>query len=161
MITEVKGDLIQMALNGDFDIIGHGCNMKKTMGAGIALQISNTFPEADVADKEFVDPALGLVGYAETTQVGPSGDNMLVANMYTQLNLGRYRTAITSNDTYQHRLSAIAKCMLQVIQDHPEMKMGIPYIGAGIAGLKWQDVRSVLNKVVPKEFDLTIVEYGK
>lgn len=160
MIIDTRGDLIQMALNGEFDCIGHGCNTKKTMGAGIALQIANTFPEAYNADLLFPNPALGINSYAETTQIGPNGLPMIVANMYTQLNPGRYSKSITSNDTYQHRITAIGQCFMRLISDYPYAKTGIPYIGAGLAGLRWDDIRSVLNKLVPTDFDLTIVEYA-
>ena len=35
----VEGNLLDMAVNGDFDVIIHGCNCFCNMGAGIALQI--------------------------------------------------------------------------------------------------------------------------
>jgi len=40
---EVNGDLIKMALNGDFDVISHGCNCFCTMGNGIAPQMAKAF----------------------------------------------------------------------------------------------------------------------
>lgn len=43
MYKEIKGDLIAMALNGNFDVIAHGCNCFCTMGAGIAAQMAKTF----------------------------------------------------------------------------------------------------------------------
>ena len=39
----VKGNLIDMALAGAFDVIAHGCNCMNTMGKGLALQIKNNF----------------------------------------------------------------------------------------------------------------------
>jgi len=41
----VEGDLIKMALGGEFDLIVHGCNCFCTMGAGIAKTIREYFPE--------------------------------------------------------------------------------------------------------------------
>ena len=35
----IKGDLIKLALQGEFDVIVHGCNCFCTMGAGIAKSI--------------------------------------------------------------------------------------------------------------------------
>ena len=40
---EVQGDLIQMALSGEFDVITHGCNCFCTMGAGIAPKMAKEF----------------------------------------------------------------------------------------------------------------------
>jgi hypothetical protein len=43
MYKEIKGDLIELALKGEFDVIAHGCNCFCTMGAGIAVAMKNTF----------------------------------------------------------------------------------------------------------------------
>ena len=42
----VKGDLIKLALQKEFDVIIHGCNCQCAMGAGIAKAIKDTFTEA-------------------------------------------------------------------------------------------------------------------
>lgn len=42
----IRGDLINLAKNGEFDVIVHGCNCFCTMGAGIALRIKEEFPHA-------------------------------------------------------------------------------------------------------------------
>ena len=46
----IKGDLIKLALTGNFEVIAHGCNCMCTMGAGIAKTIKSEFPEAYQAD---------------------------------------------------------------------------------------------------------------
>ena len=38
-MKEVAGDLIQLAYDGKFDVIVHGCNCECMMGGGIAKQI--------------------------------------------------------------------------------------------------------------------------
>lgn len=37
-MQNIKGDLIELALVGEFDVIVHGCNYFCTMGASIAKQ---------------------------------------------------------------------------------------------------------------------------
>ena len=41
--TEIKGDLIELAKQGKFDVIAHGCNCFCTMGAGIAVPMKVAF----------------------------------------------------------------------------------------------------------------------
>jgi O-acetyl-ADP-ribose deacetylase (regulator of RNase III) len=41
MIKYVDGDLIKLALKGEFDVIVHGCNCFCQMGAGIAPQMDS------------------------------------------------------------------------------------------------------------------------
>ena len=56
----VYGDLIDMALEGHFDVIVHGCNCFCAMGAGIAKQIKETFRSAyneDLKTNEWSKPA--------------------------------------------------------------------------------------------------------
>jgi hypothetical protein len=46
----IKGDLLQMAEDDEFDAIVHGCNCFNAMGKGIALSIKNRWPEVYAAD---------------------------------------------------------------------------------------------------------------
>ena len=46
----IRGNLLDLALEGRFDVIVHGCNCQCAMGAGIALAIRKVFPEAFAAD---------------------------------------------------------------------------------------------------------------
>jgi len=47
---ERVGDLLDLASNGELDVIIHGCNCFNTMGAGIAKLIKSRWPEAYQAD---------------------------------------------------------------------------------------------------------------
>ena len=46
----LKGNLLN-SFEKDFNVILHGCNCFSTMGAGIAKQIAEKYPEAYRADK--------------------------------------------------------------------------------------------------------------
>ena len=50
-MKEVNGDLIRMAMEGQFDVI-MGVTGYRQMGKGIALSIKGKFPEAYKADCE-------------------------------------------------------------------------------------------------------------
>jgi O-acetyl-ADP-ribose deacetylase (regulator of RNase III) len=41
--NEIYGNLIELALQGEFDVIAHGANCWCTMGAGLAPQMAKTF----------------------------------------------------------------------------------------------------------------------
>ena len=69
----IHGDLLQLALDGTFDIIVHGCNCQCQMGKGIALSIKQMFPEAYAADQATpkADPSkLGTFSVAEVSRGG-------------------------------------------------------------------------------------------
>src|SRR5690554_205597 len=133
----VKGDLIKLAIEGQFDAIVHGCNCFKTMGAGIALQIANTFPAALEKDKEYsraIDKynKLGTISYAEIAQFNDPNEltkqtgRFQVINAYTQYHPGR---------TVDY--DAIRMCLRKINHYYNGCKIGLPQIGCGIAGGDW------------------------
>ena len=87
MLYEVNGDLVK---DLQYDIFCHQTNCKGVMGAGIAKQIKEAYPEVAVADREYYsavmksdpDSMLGTNLYVKTK------DNRLCVNMYGQRNFG-------------------------------------------------------------------------
>ena len=66
-MKKITGDLIKLALEGEFDVIVHGCNCFCTMGAGIAKTIKQKFPAAYEADLQTVNgdkSKLGQISWA-------------------------------------------------------------------------------------------------
>ena len=47
-----QGNLIELGLDGQFDVIVHGCSCFCEMGAGIAKAIRRAFPKACQADQQ-------------------------------------------------------------------------------------------------------------
>ncbi|RYD20572.1 MAG: hypothetical protein EOP88_14530 [Verrucomicrobiaceae bacterium] len=96
----VAGDLIQLAKNGEFDLIVHGCNCMCTMGAGVAKGI-----------KAGVD------------------------------------------------YSAIRSCFQWIRQNHGAKRVGLPKIGAGLAGGDWSKIATIIDEETPG-MDVTLVEFA-
>ena len=82
-MKSIRGNLLALARSGRFDVVIHGCNCRHAMGAGIAKQIKDSFPEAWAAD--LATPAgaekLGQISSAETDC---DGHRLTVVNAYTQ-----------------------------------------------------------------------------
>ena len=49
-MKKVEGDLIELALKGEFDVIVHGCNCFCNNGTGTAKRIQTIFPAANEVD---------------------------------------------------------------------------------------------------------------
>ena len=60
----IHGNLLTLPEAGRFDVVVHGCNCRHTMGAGIAKQIRERWPEAWHADQRVKDPKLGGISIA-------------------------------------------------------------------------------------------------
>lgn len=146
-MKEVKGDLLKKALQGEFDVIIHGCNCFVTMGAGIALQIKKLFPKAAEVDSETIPGDVNKLGHFTFADLD---EGFTVVNAYTQYGHNPKRV----NVNYEAVREAF--CRIKNRWGGQGKKFGIPMIGAGLAGGKWE----ILSKVIEEEMvdeDLTLV----
>lgn len=122
MLKRTKGDLLAMAKNNDFDIILHGCNCFNAMGAGIAKQIGEQFPDARLADAETIPGDPGKLG---TYTIGMHG-RLVILNCYTQ-----YETSRT-DDVFDYH--AFERVLTKIARRFGKWRFGLPMIGMGLAG---------------------------
>jgi len=157
----IEGDLVELAASNNFNVIVHGCNCFNTMGAGIAAQIAKRFPEAARVDKltNFGDHNK-LGSYSIAAVQGDYGDSLLIVNAYTQYGYGRIAPAV-DYDAIQKVFSTVVYT-LACLSD--TIRIGIPKIGAGLAGGDWGRINTIIEKEMYGFADpylLTLVEYGK
>lgn len=119
----IKGDLLTLGKNNEFDIIIHGCNCFNMMGAGIAAQIAQQFPDAQMADAETVRGDPGKLG---TYTVGMSG-RLVILNCYTQFGISSI-----GNDVFEY--TAFERVLDKIAQRFGKWRIGLPLIGMGLAG---------------------------
>lgn len=146
----ISGDLIQLAKNGQFDHIAHGCNCFCTMGARIAKAVKEIFPaavEADQATQQGDRAKLGTCSFAE---IALETSSLIVVYAYTQF---AWRGRGPKVD-----YAAVRSCMGWIKKRHPERRIGLPKIGAGLAGGDWPTISTILEEELAGE-DLTLVEY--
>ena len=141
-IKYVVGNLLELAPT--FDVIAHGCNCFNSMSGGIAYQIAKKYPIVEAADDETVggDPCK-LGGFSMITF-----EDFIVLNAYTQYHPG-------ANVDYD----AIRLAMNNINKSFPNMSIGLPKIGAGIAGGDWDRIEKIIKEELV-DMDITIVEFG-
>ena len=132
---EIEGNLITLALKGDFDVISHGCNCFCTMGAGIAPHMAKEFG-CDVFPKEHPEykgdfNKLGTIDYLTHTRSGGSSDvdifdfDLTVVNSYTQYHYGRnHKDGILIPLDYD----ALKMCMRKINHIFKGKRIGLPMI---------------------------------
>jgi len=156
----IKGDLIQLALQGEFDAIAHGCNCHNMMGAGIALQIRKAFPGTYQIDTQYSQVQddynkLGTISVCDVEQYNDKQDltkqtgSFTVINAYTQFDGGR-------NLDYD----ALKMCLKKINHYFKGKKIGLPQIGCGIAGGNWNIAKRYIEQYL-SDCDVTIVEYSR
>jgi O-acetyl-ADP-ribose deacetylase (regulator of RNase III) len=151
MRTE-KGDLIQKAKAGEFEVIVHGCNCFCTMGAGIAKTIKQVFPtayEADVATAAGDASKLGT--YSQAT-VEASGKPLVIINAYTQYQW-RGQGQLADYD-------AIRRVFQRLKQEYSGKRVGYPAIGACLAKGDWTIIAAIIEEELRGE-NHVFVEWEK
>jgi O-acetyl-ADP-ribose deacetylase (regulator of RNase III) len=147
----VRGDLLELALDGAFDVIVHGCNCQCAMGAGIAKTIKTRFPEAYAADCATKKGDRGKLGAISTAEVARSNVHFTIVNAYTQFD---WRGAGLKAD-----YDAIASAMSEVKRRFGGRRIGYPLIGAGLAGGDWSKIAAIIDRALEGETH-TLVEYA-
>jgi O-acetyl-ADP-ribose deacetylase (regulator of RNase III) len=129
MLIRTKGNLIDLAEAGEFDIIVHGCNCLNTMGSGIAREIRERYPKAYDADtlatEQWKKPVAKLGNFSTYATVG-KGKPFIIVNAYTQVNF-----APRGVDHFEYESFYL---ILKKLQTLGPAKFGFPYIGMGLAG---------------------------
>lgn len=139
-------------LKADDDIIVHQVNCLGLMGAGLALQIKDTYPNVFDAYRKFVElhNTSELLGknlitttdgrVPDTSRYAP--DVKYVSNIFAQLNIGR--------GTRQTDYQAFEKGLVELYDfaTSNELTVAIPYgIGCGLAGGEWSVIHRVISSV--------------
>lgn len=147
-LKTVEGDLVALALAGLFDVVAHGCNCMGAMDAGLAKAIKAKFPEACAADLATLRGDRGKLGTCSFALVERDGRALTIVNAYTQFDY-RGRGPLVDYD-------AVRKCMAWIKERHAGRRIGLPLIGAGLAGGDWPRIAAIIAHELAGE-DVTIV----
>lgn len=147
----IRGDLIKLAKDGEFDLIVHGCNCFCTMGAGIAKGIKAAFPAAYEVDLETARGNRAKLGTCTFAEVDLGISRLVVVNAYTQFD---YR-----GGGQKVNYDAVRSCFRWIKQYHSGKKIGFPKIGAGLAGGDWSKIVAIIGEELTEE-DTTLVEFA-
>lgn len=178
---EIKGNLITLALQGEFDVITHGCNCFCTMGAGIAPQMAKAF-DCDIFELEGDEYKgdINKLGQIDSkrlkeydygnnqyewleflwdldSNIKPTGKELIVVNSYTQYKYGRnHSDGVDKPVDYD----ALTLCLRKINHNFKGKHVGLPQIGCGLAGGDWNIVKNIIQKEL-KDCKVTVVIFSK
>jgi O-acetyl-ADP-ribose deacetylase (regulator of RNase III) len=151
-LKHAKGNLLDLAEAGEFDIVVQGCNCFNTMGGGIAREIRERYPMCAEID--------GLTERGEYMKLGNWTEfdqgTFIIINAYTQYNMS------TGEDVFEY--VAFALILQKLEKEFGDKRIGLPYIGMGLAGGN-KDViipmiKEFAQKVSTEGGSVTLVEFG-
>lgn len=152
MLKHTKGNLLDLAEAGEFDIVVQGCNCFNTMGGGIAREIAERYPMCQEIDR--------LTERGEYMKLGNWTEfdqgTFIIINAYTQYNMSR------GTDVFEYL--AFGLILQKLEQSYGDKRIGFPYIGMGLAGGEKGAIIPMLKKfagqVAAKGGTVTLVEFG-
>lgn len=157
MIKFIKGDLIELTKQFKFDIILHGSNIYHTMGAGVAKQIKENFPDAYKADKATKHGDFSKIGtwsYCVYKQrVLDKNKYCMIINAYTQNTFSNGYSDVFCYDGFVAILKDIS-------DKYPHHSIGMPLIGCGLAGGNKERILKIIEDTIG-HMDVTIVEWSR
>ena len=163
MLKHAKGNLIDMAEQGLFSMIVHGCNCLNTMGSGIARELRERYPEVYEADtiatKTWQNPVAKLGNFSYTVAGGKIDKHpFVVINAYTQVN---FEPRNIDHFEYES-FSLILRKLLAISSEGSNV--GFPYIGMGLAGGDSTRIIPMIEDFAKKINEVggtaTLVEFG-
>lgn len=160
MLIKTKGNLLDMAENGDFDIIVQGCNCFNAMGAGLAPQIAKRYPHAEEVDSETRKGNIGKLGNYTVSWSSYYDETMKpfkIFNAYTQ-----YVTSQQGEDVFEYESFAVI--LRKLAHEYGRHRFGLPYIGMGLAGGDKKRILAMIEdfakKVSAQGGSVTLVEFA-
>lgn len=153
---EVKGCLIEKSLNGEFDVIAHGCNCFNTQKSGIAKRMVEAF-ETHKAPLEdlYYKGDVNKMGQIDAF-IPDDFKNLTVINCYTQFGYGKFQATGQPDLDYE----ALTLCLRKIASKYIGKHIGLPKIGAGLAGGDWNRIKEIIQKEL-KDCKVTVVIYDK
>lgn len=157
MLIKKTGNLLDLAENGEFDLIVHGVNCFNTMGGGIAREIRERYSEAMIADQRTERGDYNKLGnWTQAELTGHFDAKFTIINAYTQYNMS------TGQDVFEY--TAFELILQKLLHAYPGKRIGFPYIGMGLAGgnknIIMEQIANFAEQLAETGGTVTLVEFG-
>jgi O-acetyl-ADP-ribose deacetylase (regulator of RNase III) len=158
MLKHTKGNLLNLAEAGEFDIVVQGCNCFNTMGGGIAREVRERYPEVALVDAVTKCGDYTKLGtWTSEVVIRKNGTvEFTVINAYTQYNMSR------GTDVFEY--TAFQLILEKLLFAFGNLRIGLPYIGMGLAGGDKFMIMTMINafaeQVAERGGSVTLVEFG-
>lgn len=136
-ICYISGDLF--ANEYQVQAFAHGCNCKGAMGAGIAVEFKNRYPQMYEHYRQLCLSKPRQFNLGDSL-LWKSDNKPWVFNLATQESYGRVRAS------YEAIEQALESMKQQAINEGIQT-IAMPKIGAGYGGLSWKKVRTIIENV--------------
>ena len=160
-LLHTKGNLLDLAEAGEFDIIVQGCNCFNAMGGGIAREIRERYPHVSEVDS--------MTDRGDYTKLGSwtkgvvfTGDGLNHLGEFTIINAYTQYKMSTGEDVFEY--IAFQLILQKLAHMYPGGDFGFPYIGMGLAmgdkDLIIQMLEDFADQITATGGTVTLVEFA-
>ena len=153
------------------NVIAHSCNCQNVMGAGIAKQIKERFPQAFEADTECYNNEyneggnwkvrIGDYSKAEIESKFLLNNKGRIYNLYTQSGYSTKKREV-NYEYFWRALKAMQEDLISIQEEtgQPQV-LGLPYgISCGLAGGNWKIIKAIIEDIfLDSPIETYIVKY--
>lgn len=136
----IKGDIITLAEEGNFDVIVQGCNCFHTQASGLAGQLVKKYPQVLEVDR--------MTSYGDKNKLGTFSiaevPGFSIMNVYTQYYFG-LNEDLFEYDAFQMFLDHWSN-NLRLVKTKNKIRIGFPMIGCGLAGGNSEIIVKMIQK---------------
>lgn len=162
---EIEGNLFDELDN--FDVIAQGNNCFCVQGAGIAPQFVKRFKTNEYPmEALWTEGDYNKMGQIEALYHSRDGKyglrdvrgarcGLAVVNCYTQYHY--FVRGLTSPILIDY--DALRLCMRKIAHQFKGERIGLPAIGAGLAGGDWEVIKKIFQEELATDCDVTVVIY--
>lgn len=156
MLKHTKGNLLDLAEAGEFDVVVQGCNCFNTMGGGIAREIRERYWQAAEVDNLTTRGDYNKLGNWTSALVVTPTTEFEIINAYTQYNMSM------GEDVFEY--TAFDLILQKLVFAYGTERIGLPYIGMGLAGGDKYKIMTMIEAFAQDVHSLggtvTLVEFG-
>lgn len=130
------------ALNAREDILAHQTNCKGVMGAGIAKQIKEVYPEVFKDYKSYCDSFEKDIEILGTMRISKCNNGKYIASLFGQYSYNKY-----VKQTIEDELKKSIILLHDYAKDN-NLSVAFPYmIGCGLAGGNWDKIYPLIEEI--------------
>lgn len=157
MLKHAKGNLLDLAEAGEFDVVIQGCNCFNTMGGGIAREIRERYYEVAEVDADTIKGDYNKLGtFTSAPAIANDEATFIIINAYTQYNMS------TGEDVFEY--TAFELILQKMLRLYGNYSIGLPYIGMGLAGGDKERIIPMIEKFAEQVYEkggtVTLVEFA-
>lgn len=170
-INYLRGSLINLALEGTFDVIAQGCNCFCVQGKGLAPQMDKAFgtknPNLFLLESHHHKGDIDKLGRIESVYGWIQEGKFFAWSMWTEEEVGKhpYLEVVNCYTQYHYDLTtkpfdyeAFTLCMRKINKRYPNKHIGLPMIGSHLAGGDWDRIEKIIEQEL-SACSITVVEW--